>query len=53
MTNADKIRNMTDEELADLLNDKAYPLRAYKGLSVGAFDSSYDALLWWLKQEAK
>ena len=52
MTNADKIRNMADEELADLINDRAYPLKVYEGLSVGAFDSSYDAWLWWLKQES-
>lgn len=52
MKNGDAIRAMTDEELADLLNDRAYPIKVWEGLSAGAFESAYDAWLWWLRQEA-
>lgn len=52
-TNADKIRSMNDHELADeLLSLSAWPERAGAMYEKGAFESAYDAILWWLRQEA-
>lgn len=57
MTNADKIRNMTDEELAELLLVNAYEHGAeydYVGHFLGYTNNKEDAIrkeLEWLKSE--
>lgn len=52
-TNADRIRQMKDDELADeLLSISAWPEKAGALYEVGAFESAWDAIMWWLKQEA-
>lgn len=52
-TNADRIRQMKDDELADeLLSISAWPEKAGALYEVGAFESAWDAMMWWLKQEA-
>ena len=53
MTNADRVRSMTDEELADIICDRscAYcPLDCDGRMSVGR-DACYKRWLEWLKQE--
>jgi hypothetical protein len=53
-TNGDKIRSMSDEELAVLLNSIDYTLReAYKDEERTLFPCVYDLWLTYLKQEAK
>lgn len=52
-TNADRIRDMTDEELAEWLAYSSMPKEVRKGMNNGAFESQADAFLWWLKQEAR
>lgn len=51
MTNADRIRNMTDEELAYLLNNDDYCDEAQK--TVGCIPSCYECTLRWLQAEVK
>jgi hypothetical protein len=53
LTNADRIRAMTDEELAERLACGLMPEEVRSGMNNGAFETHADALLWWLKQEAK
>jgi hypothetical protein len=52
-TNADRIRAMSDEELADWLACGLMLEEVRSGMNNGAFETHADALLWWLKQEAK
>lgn len=52
-TNADRIRAMTDEELAEWLAYSSMPKEVRNGMNNGAFETQADAFLWWLKQEAK
>ena len=53
-TNADRIRAMSDEELADELTCmSAYPEKVGVMMGNGAFERTYDAMLWWLKQEVR
>lgn len=50
-TNADHIRKMTDEELAEWLAYGSMPKEVRNGMNNGAFETRADAFLWWLKQE--
>lgn len=51
MTNADRIRNMTDEELAKTISgDQIYPWCTEEPCK---YDSCTDCVLAWLKQEAE
>ena len=57
ITNADKIRTMTDEELADFLDrwalgDIDYS-QTFCSLCKGQYDCRDDCLLGWLKQEVE
>ena len=57
VTNADRIRSMTDEELADFLDrwalgDIDYS-QTFCSLCKGQYDCRDDCLLGWLKQEAE
>lgn len=59
MTNADKIRQMTDEELAVFFNTKTLGLTSVCDVPCEIYDATghcfvgecYDAFLKWLKQE--
>ena len=51
-TNADRIRAMSDEEMAEWLAYGSMPREVRKMLNNGAFETNSDAFLWWLKQEA-
>ena len=51
MTNADRIRAMTDEELAEFIKDTVVTEFRYHGL-IGIFESG-GYWLDWLKQEVK
>lgn len=52
-TNADKIRSMTDEELAEFLNDfDICPHCEYQDVSCGAIDCK-EMFLKWLQSEAE
>lgn len=52
MTNADRIRSMTDEELAEFISD--IKLRAFKYFGhTGDYDEIVESNLEWLKQEAE
>jgi hypothetical protein len=50
-TNADRIRAMTDEELAEWLAYDSTPKEVIRGMNNGAFETQEDAFLWWLRQE--
>lgn len=57
MTNADRIRNMTDEELAEFLDrwelgDIDYS-KTFCDLCKGQYDCHDDCLMDWLKEEVK
>ena len=52
VTNADRIRSMTDEELAEFISD--IKLRAFKYFGhTGDYDEIVESNLEWLKQEAE
>ena len=61
MTNADRIRQMTDEELAAFFNKETlgikgvcrFPCEIYDITGSCFADKCFDAFLKWLKQEAK
>ena len=51
MTNLDRIRGMTLEELAALLESKACKCCAYRSLTPCGFKSCKDGIKKWLEQE--
>ena len=51
MTNADRIRNMTDEELAEMLFRDRCDMCAY-GCACRLDDSCKEGVLEWLRKEA-
>lgn len=51
-TNADRIRAMTDEELAEFIEHSPYPPNATCSEEGCKFDTCVDCWLDWLKQEA-
>ena len=53
MTNLDRIRGMTLEELAALLESKACKCCAYRSLTPCGFKSCKDGIKKWLEQEAE
>jgi hypothetical protein len=52
ITNADRFRAMSDEELAEWLACDLTPKEVRRGMNNGAFETQADAFLWWLRQEA-
>ena len=52
MSNADRIRQMTDEELAERFQDDICRLVERKEC-IGVYQSCYECRIEWLKQEAK
>lgn len=53
MTNGDRIRQMTDEELADILSDKCSVCNYQYGRCDSQFCICAEGVLAWLKQEVK
>lgn len=54
MTNADRIRSMTDEELGKLLNEFGHcPLSRNIGDDCTRYDRCRDCWIDWVKEEAK
>ena len=56
-TNADRIRNMTDEQLADIFTQEIYRYRRHFSCcvldKVCQHDDCYECFLDWLKREVK
>lgn len=52
-TNADKVRAMTDEELAEFIEHSPYPPNATCSEEGCKFDTCVDCWLDWLKQESE
>ena len=53
MTNLDRIKNMTLDEMAELLGTKACECCAYRSLPPCGFKSCKDGIKKWLEQEAE
>ena len=53
MTNLDRIKNMTLDEMAELLDTKACECCAYRSLPPCGFKSCKDGIKKWLEQEAE
>ena len=52
-TNADRIRSMTDEELAEFIEHSPYPPNATCSEEGCKFDTCVECWLDWLKQESE